>query len=1083
MTAATKQAIKRSDSARRFGFTRRRVVAVVALLLLAIVATVAAIWWRQSNTTRAMRSITHAFSQRRPIEGRLTGGFKGAPFVPPIEGDTLLQSEEIIDASRLASQALSSNEPGARLVYARLLLLTGDKGTTTLKSFRQAVAAEPGSAAATNDLGVCLLARGELEEALTSFDAALEQQPGLAEALFNRAVCYQQLQLRNAASEDFARLLTTERDAGWREEINRRREDVAAPISSQARQAEVVTAFDRACAGGEVDEGRRIADESLNFAITHVYDDCYQEAVKAAAVDDVEVSRREVFKIKLIGERLAAASGDKSIQELAAHVESLSREAAVDEAGLAREYLEITHLPTFKSMWERRNDLLALATRFKASGNQLFEYYSIYQVGYIAHGVSAFDDALVRINEALRLAQSQSWPYRRAAALMQLSNTYARLGRDSLALNYSRLALGDVHALPYSEAKALQGMATACWHLGDLRQGLQYLLRSSHIFSTKAPSFDNLASNLLQVADCYRLMNNHKLALLCGRQALAYAEAGAIQSYTAQAASFIAVELARQNQFAESEAEMQRAADALEKASSSQRAYAEWLVYLRAGDIASQRGDLQQAETDYARAKTAAENGKDKPLPLIRVLRAQAETYARAGQAEAARVDLEQAIALIEEYRANIIEPNNRSDFFDASQDVFDQMIQLRAHAFSQWAEAFNIAEQARARTLIDEIALMAGQTTTQHETQATKTATPRSASALTLNQVQAALPAGLTLISYSVSSHGTLIFVVRRDGFGYGESAATTESLSGLVQDYLEALAEQAPIAEVVEQSRRLYDALIAPVASQLGAARRICIVPDKALHRLPFVALTDETNHYLIQSHILTSAPSASTLAYCIDRARAKGAVAEERFLAVGNPQFSRDDFPTLKMLPDAEHEANECADLYAHKVVLTRANATKAQLLTELPRCDIAHFSTHCLVEEKTPWLAALLLTETAAGKEDQLLRLNELNKIGLLRARLVILSACQSALGQYYRGEGMVSLVRPFLARGVPTVVASLWPVDSQATATLMIDFHRARTRTHPFTAGALREAQLQMLQSSSFSHPYYWAPFVVIGSGN
>ena len=111
------------------------------------------------------------------------------------------------------------------------------------------------------------------------------------------------------------------------------------------------------------------------------------------------------------------------------------------------------------------------------------------------------------------------------------------------------------------------------------------------------------------------------------------------------------------------------------------------------------------------------------------------------------------------------------------------------------------------------------------------------------------------------------------------------------------------------------------------------------------------------------------------------------------------------------------------------------------------------------------------------------LNEFEKIGLLRARLVILSACQSGLGQYYRGEGIVSLVRPFLARGVPTVVASLWPVDSPATAMLMIDFHRARKQNSLLAADALRAAQLRMMQGDSFNHPYYWAPFVVIGSNN
>jgi CHAT domain-containing protein/Tfp pilus assembly protein PilF len=1082
MTATTKQATKMSDRAHRVAFTRWHLLAALLLLLLITAATITVIRWRQPDTTRAMRLLTHAFRERRPVEGRLAGGFKGAPFVQPVEGDPLLQSEEMIEASRVASHALSSKEPGARLIYARLLLLTGDSGTTTLKFFKQAQAAEPDSAEAVNDTGVCLLARGEMEAALEAFDAALDKRPGMAEALFNRGLCYQKLQLRNAASEDFARLLVTERDRGWREEIDRRHKEVAAPISRQSGKTEAMKAFDDACAAGEVEQASRIVDENLNFLITHATEDCYPQILKAVATDDAEGRQRETFKIKLIGQRLAVAYGDKSLLDLAAHLESQSRDAAVGEAALSSEYTEILTLPNLPLMLQRQKDLRTLADRYRACGNPLFEYFCVFQLGVLNYMTLSFDESRLQMEEAQGIAKSQGWPFRQARALMQLSLTCTRLGMDSLALDYCRQATHDGQRMPYEEAKLLQAMANAYWHLGDMRQGLQCLLRSTQIIpSISTFSFDDLASNLLQAGDCYRLMNNHKLALLFGKQALAYAEAGAHQKSIAQAASFIAVEFAQQNRFDDSDDEMRRANDALEKTSVKQRNYTEVLVSVRAGDIASQRGDLQQAEQFYARAKTAADNGQDKPLPLLRVLRSRAETYVQAGQAQAARDDLEHAISLIEAYRANITEQNNRSDFFDASQDVFDQMIQLRAHAFSQWDEAFNMAEQARARTLLDELAVTTGHTSAQPQTQTLTTAPARPS--LTLAQVQAKLPDDLTLVSYSVSSRGTLIFVVRHDGFEVGESPATTESLDRQVQDYLDALAEQAPVPEIADQSRRLYELLIEPVESKLGAAQRLCMIPDKALHRLPFAVLMDKKNKYLVQSHILTSAPSASTLAYCIDKAGVKGAVADEHALMVGNPQFSRDDFPSLKPLPEAEREANESARLYAHPVVLTGPNATKAQLLAELPRCDVAHLSTHCLIEEKTPWLAALLLTKTAAGKEDEMLRLNELNKIDLLRARLVILSACQSALGQYYRGEGIVSLVRPFLARGVPTVLATLWSVDSRATASLMIAFHRARTGKLPLTADALQDAQLQMLQSPSFSHPYYWAPFVVIGSGN
>jgi CHAT domain-containing protein len=103
--------------------------------------------------------------------------------------------------------------------------------------------------------------------------------------------------------------------------------------------------------------------------------------------------------------------------------------------------------------------------------------------------------------------------------------------------------------------------------------------------------------------------------------------------------------------------------------------------------------------------------------------------------------------------------------------------------------------------------------------------------------------------------------------------------------------------------------------------------------------------------------------------------------------------------------------------------------------------------------------------------------------LPRTKLVILSACQTGLGHYYRGEGIVSLVRPFLALKVPTVVASLYSVDSQATAALMIDFHRLRKKKNLGAGDALRTAQRNMIADATFRHPFYWASFIAVGSSN
>ncbi|HJQ24838.1 MAG TPA: CHAT domain-containing protein [Blastocatellia bacterium] len=1057
-------------------FTRRWLFITVGVGILLLIAGL--IWrgQRPSYTAKAMALVVREFADQRPVEGRLTGGLKGGRFVPPAD-EPRVPSPEMIKASRLLDEAMQRGEPGARLANARLLLLVNEKGSATLKAFRQAAEAEPSNVAAVNDLGVCRLARGELEAALATFDDALKQQPDMPEALFNRALTFEQLQLRDAASEDYSRLLEIERDPSWREEIQARHEAVSALVS----QRQVVEAFDRACETQDFAEAGRIADSDFESVNKHVSTHCLLDYFKAMTTGDLQMSERELGKIQFIGNRLAATFGDKSLLDLAAYAQRLSPADAAAEVAVMSQYNNMLAPRVSRTATETLAIALKLSDQFRARSNRFCEFVASFQAATSLSQVGRFADAIRKMTEALKFAESNGWPYRHAYGLMQLGNLYSRIGQDSLTLKYCQMANIEGRGTPYVVAKTTQYMANACWHLGNVAQGLKYLRQSSQLSLTEVPSLSDLAFNMLQAADFYRQTDRHDLALYYARQSLRYAKAKHAPSRIAQAASFIAVELAQRHELDASDAAMRKARAALGKGPAREQAYTQYLLRLRAGDIAAQRNDLEQAEAQYAEAQRIAENSEEKPLPLIKVLKARAASYTRTGHPNEARADLKRAIELIEDYRKRVSDQSNRSDFFDASQEVFDQMLQLEAHAFGQPVAAFNISEQARARTLLDDLAAMA---TAAAQAQASAANRSRqSAHALTLEEIRRRLPADLTLISYSVSRDGTMIFVVTRDAFKFAESTATTEMLDRLVQDYVAAMNDRVPVEELSGQARRLYDLLIAPVEAELRTTKRLCIAPDKALHRLPFAALLDPASRYLAQSYVLTGAPSASTLAYCLDKSKGKQVVADEQMLAVGNPLFNRDDFSDLPALPEAEGEVRASASLYTHRVILTGAEATKARLFEELPRCDVAHFSTHCLVNEKTPWLAALLMAGTDAGKDEQLLQLNELEKFGLLRARLVILSACQSGLGQYYRGEGIVSLVRPFLARGVPTVVASLWPVDSPATAMLMIDFHRARKQNGLLAADALRDAQLRMMQSDSYNHPFYWAPFVVIGSNN
>jgi CHAT domain-containing protein len=150
-------------------------------------------------------------------------------------------------------------------------------------------------------------------------------------------------------------------------------------------------------------------------------------------------------------------------------------------------------------------------------------------------------------------------------------------------------------------------------------------------------------------------------------------------------------------------------------------------------------------------------------------------------------------------------------------------------------------------------------------------------------------------------------------------------------------------------------------------------------------------------------------------------------------------------------------------------------------------VVHLALHSILDERFPLRSKFLLAKAPleaglAGAREGALFAYQLYGMNLPRTRLAVLSACQTGGGRYFAGEGVINMARPFIAAGVPLVVASLWPVDSGPTAELMIDLHKLRKVDGLSTAEALRRAQINMLRGPEerFHRPYYWAPFVLIG---
>jgi CHAT domain-containing protein len=167
-------------------------------------------------------------------------------------------------------------------------------------------------------------------------------------------------------------------------------------------------------------------------------------------------------------------------------------------------------------------------------------------------------------------------------------------------------------------------------------------------------------------------------------------------------------------------------------------------------------------------------------------------------------------------------------------------------------------------------------------------------------------------------------------------------------------------------------------------------------------------------------------------------------------------------------------------AMKVLDFKANKATATS-AELSQYRIVHFATHGLLNSEHPELSGVVLSlvDEEGKPQDGFLRLHEVYNLNL-PADLVVLSACQTALGKEIKGEGLVGLTRGFMYAGSARVVAGLWKVDDEATAELMKRFYQGMLKEGQRPAAALRAAQVSMLNEKRWQAPYYWAAFVLQG---
>jgi CHAT domain-containing protein/predicted negative regulator of RcsB-dependent stress response len=302
----------------------------------------------------------------------------------------------------------------------------------------------------------------------------------------------------------------------------------------------------------------------------------------------------------------------------------------------------------------------------------------------------------------------------------------------------------------------------------------------------------------------------------------------------------------------------------------------------------------------------------------------------------------------------------------------------------------------------------------------------------------------------------------------------------------------------------KELYDLVFAPIRRVVGNTPKILLSPDSQLNLIPFAALTDENGQYLLENFSIiyfstgrdlirleNSVKSRQTPVVIADPDYDNPGVAPSGQIFPSSRSVSSQrssQLATVKVgpLPGTAAEARAIAPLLQGVTVLTGRNATE-NAIKQVQGPMLLHIATHGFFFENIKTENPLLRSGLAlagfnprqSGSEDGVLTALEASSLDLYGTKLVVLSACETGLGEVANGEGVYGLRRAFVMAGTETQIISLWAVDDFGTMDLMVGYYRGIYKGEP-RAAALREQQLKMLANTRYEHPFFWAPFIPSG---
>lgn len=1081
-------------------------MAAVALVLISFAAT---IWWvffrSNSEVDKGLVALREAYGNRRPLEARITG-FEYAPWsvtrggnpTPEVNATSLDRAERILlDAAH--------ERPGSAAWHALgQLYLAERKYDQAIAQFEEALKTDQNNARLHNDFGVALFEKGRNErsrdgsgkeiEALArsvdQFNRAVELNDSLTEAHFNRALAYQEMMLLQQAEEAWREYLRRDSTSPWADEARRHLKRLEENRSATSLTNEkLLKEFLDAQRAGDDKAAWQVVRQSYTSAGNEVTNRLLDSQLELASVESSTEPGASLQALSYLAQLELNQTGNRYTSDLVKNYERASpdvRPLLKD----ARAHMKDGYALFTKSRFaEAVGEYTKAKLDYERAGDVAERVFADYRLAHCYVFLPDLKKARAAFERLAVVAEANEYRWLLAHSLYGLAHVSADSSEYSKAVDYSSRAL-----TAFERAGDLNGVLRCLVQLADVHRDLNrigralgYLQRGLVLTGDMRAEPMQRWGILVEIAFSLSSKRLDAAALFYQKEALSLALEMGRPLVTSRSYGYVGSAYASMKLYDQA---MSNATRAFEIGEGIREGTGGLEIMANASQ---QFGNIFRLAGECGKAVQAY----DKSIQLYDELNVEYYSYAAHkgkllcylsnSDDRAAGEELQRVLALFEQYRSKITAESHRNSFFDMEQSVYDLAIRYEFTRMKNPVTAFEYSEVSRARSLLDELRRGAEVLEKNNSPDLNLSGVT---SSMTLADIQKGIPANTQILQYAVLDDRLLLWVLTNSSVHYQEVPIAAQQLTEKVRALLAAtsLPPAANSTEHVRLAEDLYQVLIAPAEPLLDRAKFLCIVPDKILHYLPYSALiSPATGRYLMEDYDFGLAPSSSIFVSVSASASKKAGAVEERLLSVGDPSFRRASFPSLPDLPSAAREANAVSSFYKLRRVLLRDDAGEQSVKSEIEKANVAHLALHYVVDESSELLSGFPLAPEhvpAHGQDnpDGFLQAYEIYKMKLPRTRLVVLSACQTGIEQQYGGEGVIGVARPFLVAGVPTVVASLWPIDTDASAELMINFHRHRTHDALTVTQALRRAQLEMArgQDVHYRHPYYWATFIAVG---